>query len=72
LFDGFAGIVRWQGKLGDIDEVGLDAFALPSSEATSRAACRLIRPILAVPRITGMKRFRLASIDVLLFLAPYK
>src|SRR5437660_182275 len=35
---------------------------LLSSPVTSRAACRLIRPTLAVPRITGMNKARLASI----------
>src|SRR6266481_6652971 len=39
---------------------------LPSSSVTSRAACRLIRPILAVPRITGMNKGRLLSMYRLL------
>ena len=38
----------------------------PSSPVTSRAACRLMRPILAVPKITGMNKVRLASIKLLL------
>src|SRR2546426_6460538 len=39
---------------------------LPSSWLTSRAACRLMRPILAVPRITGMNKGRFASMTLLL------
>src|SRR6266581_1464499 len=39
---------------------------LPSSWVTSRAACRLMRPILAVPRITGMNKTRLPSMNLLL------
>jgi hypothetical protein len=35
---------------------------LPSSPVTSSAACWLIRPNLAVPRITGMNKVRLTSI----------
>src|SRR6266536_1860641 len=39
---------------------------LPSSSVTSRAACRLIRPILAVPKITGMNKGRPVSMTQLL------
>src|SRR6516162_8362468 len=39
-------------------------LCLLSSSVTRRAACRLMRPILAVPRITGMKSLRLVSIDL--------
>src|SRR5215470_8126113 len=38
---------------------------LLSSPVTSLAACRLMRPILAVLRITGMKSARLSSIELL-------
>src|SRR6266851_2900654 len=39
---------------------------LPSSPTTSRAACRLIRPILDVPSITGINKGRPASMTQLL------
>src|ERR1700756_726821 len=39
-------------------------FRLPSSSVITRAACRLMRPILAVPRITGMKSGRLLFIEL--------
>src|SRR5713226_5042380 len=39
---------------------------LPSSPTTIRAACRLIRPILDVPSITGINKGRPASMTQLL------
>src|SRR5215469_5161628 len=39
-------------------------FRLLSSSVTRRAACKLMRPILAVPRITGIKIVRLLSMEL--------
>ena len=69
MLDRLASIVRGQGKLCDIDEVGLDAVAF-AQFTRDNARRRLMRPILAVPRMTGMNRFRLASIDLLLCEVP--
>jgi len=53
LLKGLARIVRRQGKLCDIDEVGFNTGALAQFPG-ERAACRLMQPILAVPKITGI------------------
>src|SRR3974390_3432617 len=38
-------------------------FRLPSSSVTRRPTCKLMRPILVVPRMTGMNSVRIVSIE---------
>ena len=65
MFYRLARIVRGQGSFA----ISMSSVSTPvhflSSWVTSLAACSLIRPILAVPRITGMYKLRLESINML-------
>jgi len=64
LLNGLAGVVCGQGKLCDIDDVCFNARAIVQFPGDKPS--RVIRPILAVPKITWTNKLRLTSINLLL------